>query len=84
MKTCLLIIGLTILSDRRKKTNECCCDNKNNKGSKKSFCMLHGHNPTHSTEQCHTLKKEAEKVKKVAKMATAKMKSAIIIQAKNI
>ena len=29
--------------------------------------MLHGHNPTHSTEQCHTLKKEAEKHKKSRK-----------------
>ena len=26
--------------------------------------MLHGHNPTHSTKQCHTLKREAENHKK--------------------
>ena len=35
------------------------------------YCMLHGHNPTHSTKQCSTLKREMEKVKKVAKMETA-------------
>ena len=29
--------------------------------------MLHGHNPTHSTKQCRTLKKEAEKHQKTCK-----------------
>ena len=38
-------------------------NNHSNK-DKKHFCMLHGHNPTHSTEQCRTLKKEAKKHKK--------------------
>ena len=41
---------------RRRNQND---DNKN-----KHFCMLHGHNPTHSTEQCRTLKKEDDKFKK--------------------
>ena len=36
--------------------------NNNNK-DKKHFCMLHGKNPTHSTKQCRTLKKEAESIK---------------------
>ena len=29
--------------------------------------MLHGHNPTHSTKQCCTLKREAEKHRKTCK-----------------
>ena len=47
---------------RRRKSND------EEKG--KHYCMLHGQNPTHTTEQCRTLKKEAEKHKKAAKMAT--------------
>ena len=38
-------------------------NNRNDEDSK-HYCMLHGHNPTHTTEQCRTLKKEAEKHKK--------------------
>ena len=34
--------------------------------------MLHGHNPTHSTKQCRTLKKEAEKHKKTHKNGNCK------------
>ena len=49
--------------------------------TKKRFCMLHRHKPTHSTKQCHTLKKGAEK-RKVEKMATAKIPSARTIQAR--
>ena len=69
-------------SKKEKINKKRCCNNNNNKGSQKHYCMLHQHNPVHSTDQCRTLKKEAEKVKKVAKMATAKMKSVIIIQAR--
>ena len=28
------------------------------------FCMMHGKNPTHTTKQCRTLKREVEKQKK--------------------
>ena len=28
------------------------------------FCMMHGKNPTHTTEQCRTLKREVDKQKK--------------------
>ena len=38
--------------------------NQNDEGKGKHFCMLHGQNSTHSTEQCRTLKKEADKFKK--------------------
>ena len=40
------------------------CKNNNDKDIQKHYCMLHGHNPTHSIEKCRTLNKEAEKVKK--------------------
>ena len=54
----------------------------NNDKDKNYFYMLRGHNPTHSTKQCRTLKKEAKKHKKVAKMETAKIPSADIIPVK--
>ena len=52
--------------------------NNNNDKVKKQFCMLHGHNPTHSTKQCHTLKKEAEKHKKSCKNDHRKIPSVSI------
>ena len=44
----------------QEKGNKKLCHNKNNDKDKNQFCMLHGHNPTHSTKQCRTLKKESE------------------------
>ena len=49
-------------SGQEKGNNKRC--HNNNVKDKKYFCMLHGHNPTHITKQCITLKKEAEKHKK--------------------
>ena len=47
------------------------------------FCMLHGKNPTHTTEQCRTLKREVDKQKNLAKtMAKRNLPSAGIIQRK--
>ena len=50
-------------SIQEKGNKKCCQNNRNNKDNEYYF-MLHGHNPTYSTEQCRTLKKEAEKRKK--------------------
>ena len=55
------------------------CNNNDDEG-KKHFCMLHGHNPTHGTKQCRTLKKEAEKHKKTRKMRIVKTPSARTLQ----
>ena len=53
------------------KSNKMCGQEKGSKNSvgttkmkEKHFCMLHGHNPTHSTKMCRTLKKGAEKHQK--------------------
>ena len=48
----------------KSKGNKKRCRNQNDEGKGKHFCMLHGQNSTHSTEQCRTLKKEANKFKK--------------------
>ena len=59
-----------VMDDKSNKTsgqdkgNNKLCQNNNNDDDKKHLCMLHGHNPTNSTKQCHTLKKDAEKHKK--------------------
>ena len=59
------------------------CNKNNNKESQKHYCVLHGHNPTYSTKQYHTLKKEVEKVKKkVLKIATTKTRILTIIPEK--
>ena len=56
------------------------CHQNNSNKDKKHFYMLHGHNPTHSTKQCRTLKKEAEKhKKKLAKMANKTIPNGRII-----
>ena len=65
--------------DKKKKF----CQNNNNNKNKKHYCIMHRHNIIHSTKQCCTLKiVEAEKHKKVTKMATAKTRSAFIILAR--
>ena len=50
------------------------CNNNNNKGIQQHYSMLHGHNQAHSTNQCRTLKKETEKVKKFAEIGNRKNK----------
>ena len=49
-------------------------NNSNNKG-KRYYCIFHGHNPMHSTEQYRTLKKEAEKHKQGCKNGNRKLKA---------
>ena len=43
-----------------------CHHNINNKndGEKKLYCLLHGNNPTHNTNDCQTLKRQTKEQKK--------------------
>ena len=41
--------------------------NNNNNKDKINHCMLHGYNPTHSTEQCRTLKRKQKTQKRSQK-----------------
>ena len=59
-------------TSRQEKINKKLHRNNNNNKDKKYFCMLHGHNPAHTTKQCRTLKKEAEKHKKGRKNGNCK------------
>ena len=71
----------------REKGNKKGCQNNNNNNNNKDknhFCMLHGHNPMHSTKQCPTLKKRPKSTRKLAKIATTKMPSVRTIQAMKI
>ena len=56
---------------REKSNKKRRCNNNNEKG-KKHFCMLYWHDPTHSTKQCCTLKKEAENHKKTCENSNCK------------
>ena len=76
------ITRLSIILQTSRGNKNHCCNNNNNEGTQKHYCMLHGHNPTHSTNQCHALKKEVKKVNKLTKMVIKKIKISIIIQAK--
>ena len=69
-------------TSRQEKGNKKFRQNNNNNKDKNNFCMLHGHNPTHSTKQCRTLKKRRKSTKKVVKMVIVKIPSVGTIQAK--
>ena len=45
-------------TSRQEKENKKCCQKKSNIKDKKHYYTLYGHNPTHSTKECRTLKQK--------------------------
>jgi hypothetical protein len=39
---------------------------KSNSKSSDKYCLLHGNNPSHATDKCHVLKKQAQSLRKTA------------------
>ena len=51
----------------KEKGNKKCRQNSPHKENKKHYCMLHGQNSTHTTEQCQTLKRRPKNTKRPRK-----------------
>jgi hypothetical protein len=51
-------------SDKKKDYSK---QGKSNSKSSNKYCLLHGNNPSHTTDKCHVLKKQAQSLRKTAK-----------------
>ena len=64
--------GTNVPKDKKRGREEAATQKANAKGKKgatKFFCLLHGANHTHNSDQCKALKKEADKLKSMNKPA---------------
>jgi hypothetical protein len=51
-------------SDKKKDYSK---QGKSDSKSSNKYCLLHGSNPSHTTDKCHVLKKQAQSLRKTAK-----------------